>query len=322
VRLLSLAVAALVLADPLLVHSVGFLLSVAATAAIVVAARPLAAAVPGPGWLRVGASVTLTAELGIAPVAVIVFGGVPVAALPANLLAVPAAGLVVVWGLPLGLAGSALRAVGVPGGAWLARVLLLPASLLLRWVAAVARWSAGLPLGELHTRELLVLAAAAVVLIVGARRAWPVVRRIGLGLALVALALPAITLRAGVPLHTTLSEGLGLWRAGGATVVVLTGPVSPVHALADLSSAGVRRVDLVVAGTGGARDAAVVEALRHRWAVREALAPTADRIRHVDVPRIDDRLQIGGLVITVTSVEPHLRVRISVPAGEAPEGPV
>lgn len=322
-RLLSLAVAALVLADPLLVHSVGFLLSVGATAAIVVAARPLAAALPGPSPLRSGAAVTLAAELGIAPIAVVVFGGVPVAALPANLLAVPAAGLVVVWGLPLGLAGSIVRALGLPGGEAFARLLLVPAGMLLRWVAAVARRSSSLPLGTLHAPELAVLGAGIAVVLAGARFARPMLRRAGLTLAVAALVIPGVTVRMAVPLHVAAGGGFDLWRGGGATVVVLSAPVTPAAVLGSLHDAGVRRIDLVVVGTGGARDGAVVDALRHRWAVGAVVAPTANHIRGVRVPHRGDRWQLGGLVLTVTEMQPHLRVAVAAAASRGPpEGPV
>lgn len=322
VRLLSLAVAALVLADPLLVHSVGFLLSVGATAAIVVAARPLAAALPGPAALRAGAAVTITAELGIAPVAVVVFGGVPVASLPANLLAVPAAGLVVVWGLPLGLGGSLLRATGAPGAAGLARALLVPAGLLLRWVAAVARRSAALPLGDLHAPELALLTAGVAGLVAGARFACPVLRLAGLALAVLALVLPGIAFRVGVPLHARVADGVELWRSGGATVVELARPVSATAALDGLRRAGVRRIDLVIAGTGGAHDAAVVDALRHRWPVGEVLAPSAARIRGARVPSAGARWQLGGLALTVTEVQAHLRVTVAPAPDGGREAPV
>ena len=49
VRVLCLAVTALLLIDPLLVRSVGFQLSTAATAAIALGAEPIAGALPGPG---------------------------------------------------------------------------------------------------------------------------------------------------------------------------------------------------------------------------------------------------------------------------------
>ena len=54
---------------------------------------------PVPPPLREAAGVTLAAQLGVAPVLLATFGPVPVASLPANLLCVPVAGLVMVWGL-------------------------------------------------------------------------------------------------------------------------------------------------------------------------------------------------------------------------------
>ena len=89
-----------VLVDPLLVRSVGFQLSVCAAVAIVVLAPRLA--VGAPRSRRRSArppGVTLAAQLGVAPVLLATFGPVPVASLPANLLCVPVAGLVMVWGL-------------------------------------------------------------------------------------------------------------------------------------------------------------------------------------------------------------------------------
>ena len=141
VRVLALAVTGLVLLDPLLVQSLGFRLSTAATAGIIVLARPLAAVLPGPAWLRLAAAVTLSAQAAVAPLLVPTFGPMPVAALPANLLAEPVAGLVMMWGCTAGLvAGMA------PG--WLAWLLHLPTRLGLWWVAEVARVGAAAPLGR------------------------------------------------------------------------------------------------------------------------------------------------------------------------------
>ncbi|HZQ26723.1 MAG TPA: ComEC/Rec2 family competence protein, partial [Acidimicrobiales bacterium] len=81
-RLLALAVTGLLLVDPLLVGSLGFLLSVAATAGIAWLSPALTRRLPLP------IAVTLAAQLGVAPVLVPVFGGFPLASLPANLLAV------------------------------------------------------------------------------------------------------------------------------------------------------------------------------------------------------------------------------------------
>lgn len=96
-RLLAFAVAALVLVDPFLVDSVGFRLSVGASLGIVLLAPPLRRSLPGPAWLAEALAVTLAAQAGVAPVMLASFGGLPVVAVPANLLAVPVAGLVMVW---------------------------------------------------------------------------------------------------------------------------------------------------------------------------------------------------------------------------------
>ena len=59
----------------------------------------------------------------------------PVASIPANLLAGPAAGFVMAWGLAGGLAAGVL---GEP----VAGVLHLPTELLIAWIAWVAGWAA------------------------------------------------------------------------------------------------------------------------------------------------------------------------------------
>ena len=91
-RVLALAVLGLLLADPFLVHSVAFLLSCGATAGIAVLAAPLSERLRGPRWIREGLGVTLASQIGVAPVLLPVFGALPAAALPANLVAVPLAG--------------------------------------------------------------------------------------------------------------------------------------------------------------------------------------------------------------------------------------
>ena len=135
-RVLALAVGGLVLVDPLLVWSVGFWLSVAATAGVALLATRIARLVPGPDWITVPVGVTLGAQAGVAPVSLLVFGTLPLVSLPANLLAVPVAGMVMLYGLPAGLVAGALHGSGAMG--WLATVVQLPSELGTRWVAAVA----------------------------------------------------------------------------------------------------------------------------------------------------------------------------------------
>ena len=138
VRLLGLAVTALVVIDPMLVWSIGFWLSVGATLGISTLARPIAHRLPGPRALATGIGVATAAQIGVAPVQTLAFGVPSVAALPANLLAVPAAGPVMVWGLTGGLvAGLLPRSVRA--------VVQLPARGALRWLAVVARVGARVP---------------------------------------------------------------------------------------------------------------------------------------------------------------------------------
>ncbi|MFV1989394.1 MAG: ComEC/Rec2 family competence protein [Acidimicrobiales bacterium] len=136
IRALSLAVGVLVLVDPLLVWSVGFGLSVGASGGILLLSRPISRRLRGPTWLRNAFAITLSAQLGVSPLLIAVFDGVPLVAIPANLVAVPAAGPVMVWGVTAGFVAGAL------GGFW-AEVIHFPNRILVDWVATVARISAG-----------------------------------------------------------------------------------------------------------------------------------------------------------------------------------
>ncbi len=132
VRLLALAVGALVLIDPLLVWSVGFWLSVGATAGVCVAGPWWLARLPGPRWLATPLAITLGAQVGVAVPSVLVFHRLPLVSPLANLAAVPVAGLVMLYGLPSGLLAPAL-----PGPlGWL---VMAPNLVGTRWVATVAR---------------------------------------------------------------------------------------------------------------------------------------------------------------------------------------
>jgi competence protein ComEC len=141
VRVLLLAGIALLVADPFLVHSVGFVLSCAASLGITLFARPLAARLPGPEWLREVVAVTAAAQLAVAPVIIPVFGSMPLVALPANLVAVPLAAPLTVWGLTAGVVGGFTRgwAPVVP------RLLAVPTTALLHGLVTVATASAAVP---------------------------------------------------------------------------------------------------------------------------------------------------------------------------------
>ena len=130
VRILALAVITLVLVDPLLVWSVAFWLSVGATFGVSALAPVLACRLAGPGWLVAPLSVTIGAQVGVLLPSWLVFHRLPALGFVANLLAVPVAGIVMLYGIPAGLAAAALP--GVAG------VVMMPCVLGTRWVSTVA----------------------------------------------------------------------------------------------------------------------------------------------------------------------------------------
>ena len=140
-RVLTLAAIALLLADPFLLHSVGFLLSCAASAGIALLARPITARLRGPRWMREVLGVTAAAQIGVAPVLIPVFGSMPLVSLPANLVAVPLAAPLTIWGLGAGVVGGLLQ----PFAPQVASLLAVPTAALVHALLAVADLASRVP---------------------------------------------------------------------------------------------------------------------------------------------------------------------------------
>jgi len=285
VRLLALAVTGLLVVDPLLVHSVGFLLSVGACAGIAVLARPIAGALPGPRPVRDALAVTMAAQLGVAPILVPVFGGVPVASLPANLLAVPAAGPVMMWGVAAGLPG------GIVGGG-IARAVCIPTGVLIGWIAGVARWSSSAPLGQLGGLHVLILG----VLVLGGAAVRTRRGRLALvGCAAVVLLQPAAALATGrPPWHTTPVGGTDLYRWDGATVLVVD-TARPDQLLRAVHAAVVRRIDLLAVTRQSRTTSDAVDSLLTRVPARQVVGANAGDVR---VGAIVVRVKPAGVRVT------------------------
>jgi competence protein ComEC len=318
-RLVALAVTGLVLADPMLVGVAGFQLSVAASAGIVVAAAPLAEQLPLPGWLARPLAVTLAAQVAVSPILMAFYGGLPVATLPANLLAEPAAAVLMGWGTTVGALAGLVG--GLP-----AAVLQLPAGALVWWVETVARWGAAAPLGQIGP----------VGLALGTATAWGAVRWGRAGrrgraqtawlMVLVVIGWPALTLLgARPPGQVELGRAGQAWTtsAGPGRAVVVLAPRAGLRDLLDgLRRAGIERVDLVVVPTGSRTALTVVADLARRVSVGSVWAPTTDirplaataRVRGLppvvhpvagEVRRLDD------LRVAVRAVGPRLQVTVS-----------
>ncbi len=126
--ILASTVIMLLLIDPMLAWSVGFALSVGATAGLAWLSARLGHIIGRHGML----AATLAAQVGTMPVSLFVFGYVPVVSLVANPLALWVAGMVMMVGLPLALLASMATPL-VPLVSW---AMTIPVA----WVAGVARF--------------------------------------------------------------------------------------------------------------------------------------------------------------------------------------
>ena len=166
---LAAAVLVLLSLDPALARDLGFALSVAATAGIVVAAGSWTEQLRTRGWpepLAVATSVCAAAGLFTAPLLVLIVARVSLISLPANMLVVPVVAIVTVLGLAAALV--------TPLWPWLGEVLLRLVDWPLRWMVWVAERAARTPGAVVPWPEgpvgALVLVAVIVVSVVLLRR--------------------------------------------------------------------------------------------------------------------------------------------------------
>lgn len=150
VELVSVAGLIALIGDPMLIFSVGFQLSIAATMAIAHWTIPLSAWIMSfmriPRVLALPTAVALAAEMGVAPLIAAHFGTIQLLSVPANLLAVPVAGFVSVWGY----AACGVSAVIPPLG----DLMHLGTKLPLWWVRWVADGVGGLKVAEIEAGRL------------------------------------------------------------------------------------------------------------------------------------------------------------------------
>ncbi len=266
VRVLCLTVMAVLVLDPLLVHSLGFQLSVCATAGLLLLAPPLADRLPGPEWLRVPLAVTIAAQLATAPLLLALAGGLPSVAVVTNLLAGPAAGVVMMLGVTVGLLAGVVREP------W-SGVLQTPAESMVRWVDVVATTGSRAPAPTLGGVQLAVLGCAGVLVVV----VRPRLERGRVALVVVAAAATLWALRPGSlePGPHDLG-GASLSTVDGCGVVVKVQDANgPGEVLESLWRLGVRRADLVVAGEGQRTRAAAEIVAEQLGAPRPSERPAA-----------------------------------------------
>lgn len=302
-RMLALAVVVLILVDPLIAGHLAFQLSVVATAGILAWSRSIARVLPGPQPLGEAVGVTVAAQVAVAPLLIPTFGGMPVSALLANVLAAPMTGPVVVWGIPAGLVA------GIVGGRT-AEILHWPTALMVGWISEVAGWGARLPLGEIRTPHLVLGLIASATLWLGRRRSRRLPSAVGSIVLVGALLHPALELRSGVAGVFTYEDGSRLTSGGGATVLELDIGARPDVVLEELRREGVSRVDVVIALHGGRDVAEAVSVLHQRFEPQLVLAPKGHRVPHGSVAVEGSVISVGGLDIQVRSVDRRLVVEV------------
>ncbi len=266
------AVGGLLVYDPLLAWSLAFQLSVFATVGMIVLAPRLAELLPGPEVFAKPAAATLGAQLFVAPLLLSTFGRLSPVALPANLLAGPAAAAVMMWGL---VAGPIAGLVPEP----VAEVVHVPTLLLIRWIVFVAERSAAMSVGFFSFWHLAALCGGLVAFALARRTSRPVLGRVGGGLIIIALGTAIAISRPLPPGMHELGNGISVARSShGTDVVILRSGVSVGDALEEIRAANLGRIDLVISTSGSRQMGVVIHSLRTRFEILEVWAPEGHQV--------------------------------------------
>lgn len=259
VSILALSVAVLLAIDPWLAGSIGFALSAAATASLLLAAGPLADGLSRwmPQPLALALSVPLAAQLACGPLIVLITPAVPLYGVVANILAAPTAPAGTVLGLIACLAAG-IPIVGSVLASGLAALAWLPAA----WIAATAQTFSALPASTVPWLEdmpglvALGVVGTAVGVLVAGKPAWArapaaMACALGAGTMLALGPIAGIVDRARVPDGWRIAAcdiGQGdalLLRSAGRVALIDTGP-DPAALTQCLDLFGIERIDLLV----------------------------------------------------------------------------
>ncbi|WP_229051427.1 DNA internalization-related competence protein ComEC/Rec2 [Aeromicrobium sp. Leaf350] len=299
VRALAVAVLALLVVDPWLGRSPGFVLSVCATAGIVVLAPPLVTRMRWlPRWAAVATAVPLAAQVACTPALVALSGELSVVAVLANIVAAPAVAPTTVAGLLGGLLWLLHPALGSVAGTI--------AALGARWLVGVARHAGGLDGAAVSWAgpwwvSLVVVPVAAVVL-------WWLLRRPAVTIGLV-VGLAVVVWRPPSPgwppddwvlvaCDVGQGDGLVIDAGEGRAVVVDTG-MEPEPIDRCLSRLGIDRVSALVLTHADADHVAGWQGVTRDRAVDTVVVGASGG---PDVPGVPVELAAAGDVIEVGPV--------------------
>ena len=250
IPVLALATIVLLAFDPWLARSYGFVLSVLATAGLLLLAGPLARVLERwlPRWLAIVIAVPFAAQLACQPVIILLSATLPTYGVVANVLAAPAAPIATV----VGLAACVLLVLIPPLGALLCQLAWLPSA----WIAAVAQFFASAPAAQLPWPPgaigalLLAVGTVLAVFAVLGRR-WAVVALAVAGAVYLGLAgggrIAQVTGRPDWQIAACdIGQGDAVFvRSRGQLALVDTGP-DPALMRRCMTELGIGRVDLLV----------------------------------------------------------------------------
>jgi competence protein ComEC len=285
---LGAAVVLLILISGQLASDVGFQLSVAATVGILVGAGMFSGREPRLVWGTLGA--TIAAQAAVFPLLLGHFGGVPLLAPLANLIAAP-----------LVSAATVIGGVAVTTGLeW----LVIAATRLSGVVLALARVAAGWPqLGPWGAGALVAAAALARV-----RRLRPLIALVAAAVIAVPLVIPRSP--PSVPTVVFLDVGQGdavLVRDPSGAVVLVDGGRDPVLLTDALRRHGVRRIDVLVVTHGDVDHVGGLEGIFSAVAVGRLWVPDQPDLGEL-LPELITQAQQRK--VEVTAPEPGTRIRL------------
>lgn len=246
-RALSVAVVALLFLDPWLSRSAGFVLSVCATAGILLLGPPFTERLARwmPRWLAIGIAIPFAAQVACTPAIAAISGEISLVAVLANLLAGP----VVAPATVLGLLGGLLAVAWPLGG----QIVAWPAGVCAAWIVEVAERGAtlsGAAIGWSAPWQLLVVVVPAVVALCWIAMSRPVVATglaVGLLVAMLKPPTPGWPPEGWVMVACDVGQGDAsvVSVAPHAAIVVDAGP-DPIAVDQCLDRLGVERVVLGV----------------------------------------------------------------------------
>ncbi len=308
---LAIAVLGIIFWNPGIIHRLAFQLSVAASAGIVFLSNSIASWLKGPGWLRLPLSITVSAQLAVAPLLALTFGGVAVASLPANMLALPAVGLATIWGMTAGLAAGILAEAGGAGEA-AAEAIHLLTRFLMWWINASASFSDRLELSWLRGWNIsLIIACAGIGIFLAKRQAKKyqrILRQAMAAACILVLMLPAVSARlegaAAIILHPD-SESV-YWNR--EELLLVDNEFSASGLLSALSRQNINRLKLAV--FLDSPRAEVLESLQERYFLEQFWVPSSRYYSGAVYPEKDSVYVLGSLALKILESESQIQIQI------------